>query len=130
AFRLWRAPVDEKALAVQATNPGWGPDDNAGAPTAWGRLHWVALAFVPSSLMLGVTTYLSTDIASIPLIWVVPLALYLLSFILVFSRLPGVVHTVMVLALPVLVVVQMFITFTGVTQKMWVLIALHLLTLF
>lgn len=49
------------------------------------RLRWVALAFVPSSLMLAVTTYISTDIAAIPLLWVVPLAIYLLTFILVFS---------------------------------------------
>ena len=50
------------------------------------RLRWLALAFVPSSLMLGVTTYVTTDIASFPLIWVIPLALYLVSFILVFGR--------------------------------------------
>jgi hypothetical protein len=50
------------------------------------RIRWVALAFVPSSLFLGVTTYLTTDIAAIPLLWVIPLALYLLSFILVFSE--------------------------------------------
>jgi hypothetical protein len=52
------------------------------------RLRWIGLAAVPSSLMLGVTTYLTTDIAAIPLFWVVPLALYLLSFILVFMRWP------------------------------------------
>ncbi|HYT90798.1 MAG TPA: hypothetical protein VEL76_18965 [Gemmataceae bacterium] len=52
------------------------------------RLRWIGLAAVPSSLMLGVTTYLTTDIAAIPLFWIVPLALYLLSFILVFLRWP------------------------------------------
>jgi hypothetical protein len=51
-------------------------------------LQWVLFAFIPSSLMLGVTTYLSTDIAPFPLLWVVPLALYLLTFILVFARKP------------------------------------------
>ena len=45
------------------------------------RARWVLLAAVPSSLMLSVTTYLSTDIAAIPLLWIVPLALYLLTFI-------------------------------------------------
>jgi len=50
------------------------------------RAIWIALAFVPSSLLLGVTTYISTDIASAPLLWVVPLALYLLSFIVAFAR--------------------------------------------
>jgi hypothetical protein len=56
--------------------------------TWWRRLRWVLLAAVPSSLMLGVTTYISTDISAIPLFWVIPLALYLLSFILVFLRWP------------------------------------------
>ena len=50
------------------------------------RIVWIALAFVPSSLLLGVTTYITTDIASAPLLWVVPLALYLLSFIVAFAR--------------------------------------------
>ena len=52
------------------------------------RLTWIVLAFVPSSLLLGVTTYITTDIASAPLLWVVPLALYLLSFIIAFARRP------------------------------------------
>jgi hypothetical protein len=51
-------------------------------------LRWIGLAAVPSSLMLGVTIYMSTDISAIPLFWVLPLALYLLSFILVFMRSP------------------------------------------
>ena len=57
------------------------------------RARWVLLAFVPSSLMLSVTTYLSTNIAPIPLLWVIPLALYLLTFILVFMRRPILPHT-------------------------------------
>lgn len=47
---------------------------------------WVFLAAVPSSLMMGVTSYLSTDVATAPLLWVVPLALYLLTFIIAFSN--------------------------------------------
>jgi hypothetical protein len=47
-------------------------------------LKWALLAFVPSSLMLAVTTRLSTDLGAVPLLWVVPLALYLLTFVLVF----------------------------------------------
>ena len=56
--------------------------------------------------MLGVTTYMTTDIAAIPLFWVMPLALYLLTFILVFVRWPvvwtGVPHSVMLYVQPVL----------------------------
>lgn len=56
------------------------------APTTALRLKWLLLAFIPSSLMLGVTTYITTDVASAPLLWVIPLALYLLTFIIVFAR--------------------------------------------
>lgn len=55
--------------------------------TSW-RLRWVLLSFAPSSLLIGTTTYLSTDIASVPFLWVIPLALYLLTFVLVFTRRP------------------------------------------
>ena len=58
-------------------------DDNM---TVMRRLYWVLLAFVPSSLMLGITTWISVDITAIAMFWVVPLALYLLTFIFVFSR--------------------------------------------
>jgi hypothetical protein len=54
--------------------------DSGAAP-----LRWLALAFVPSSLMLSVTTFISTDIAAIPLVWVVPLALYLFTLIVAFA---------------------------------------------
>ena len=50
------------------------------------QLHWVLLAAVPSGLMLSTTTHITTDIMAMPLLWVLPLALYLLSFILVFGR--------------------------------------------
>ncbi len=56
--------------------------------TWWRRLRWIALAAVPSSLMLGCTTYMTTDIAAIPFFWVLPLALYLMTFIFVFARWP------------------------------------------
>lgn len=50
------------------------------------RFIWLLLSFLPSSLMLGVTTYISTDIAAFPLLWVVPLALYVVTFIIAFSN--------------------------------------------
>ncbi len=52
------------------------------------RFKWLVLALVPSSLMLGVTTHITTDIASVPLLWVMPLALYIGTFIIVFARKP------------------------------------------
>jgi hypothetical protein len=75
--------------------------------TPWRRLRWVMLAAVPSSLMLGITTYITTDLSPIPLFWLIPLTLYLLSFILVFSRWPvvwtGQPHQAMLVAQPVAV---------------------------
>jgi hypothetical protein len=57
----------------------------APAPTLPRRLRWVLLATIPSSLMLSVTTHLTTDIAPVPLLWVIPVALYLLTFVLAFA---------------------------------------------
>src|SRR5205807_2993191 len=83
------------------------------------RLRWIALAFVPSSLMLGATTYITTDIAAIPLLWVVPLSLYLLSFILVFGRLPAWVHKGMILLLPLMVLLLLFMMLSDIKPKFW-----------
>jgi dipeptide/tripeptide permease len=64
-------------------------------PSVAERLRWVAYAFVPSSLLLAVTAYITTDLASAPLFWVVPLALYLATFIVAFSRQPLLAHGLM-----------------------------------
>src|SRR5216683_2110976 len=94
------------------------------------RLRWIALAFVPSSLMLALTTYQSTDIAPIPLIWVIPLAIYLLSFILVFSRLPSWIHTGFRWALPVMVLVLLFMMLSGIHPSYVRMIPFHLAVFF
>jgi hypothetical protein len=63
----------------------------------WGlRSRWILLAFIPSSLLLGVTTHITTDIASVPLLWVIPLTLYLLTFVVVFAKNPLISHSWMV----------------------------------
>lgn len=54
--------------------------------TTFERFRWVALAFIPSSLLMGVTTHITTDIAAMPLLWAFPLALYLGTFIVAFSE--------------------------------------------
>src|ERR1039457_3441718 len=74
------------------------------------RLRWVLLAAIPSSLMLGVTTHITTDLSPIPLFWVIPLALYLLTFILVFAKWPVVwteaAHPYVLFAQPVCIVLM------------------------
>jgi len=79
ALVLWNQPIREKINAI-------GRVPGAVEITWRRRIKWLLFSFIPSSIMLGVTTYITTDIAPIPLFWVLPLALYLLSFILVFSR--------------------------------------------
>jgi SAM-dependent methyltransferase len=79
------------------------------------RLTWTALAFVPSSLLLGVTTYITADVAAAPLLWVVPLILYLLSFILVFARRPPLPHATMIRVLPLLLIPLVITAAPGVS---------------
>lgn len=63
------------------------------AAPGWRRVtHWIALAFVPSGLMLATTTFLTTDIVAVPLLWVLPLGLYLLSFSVAFRDSPTIPH--------------------------------------
>jgi SAM-dependent methyltransferase len=106
------------------------PSDREEGVTPRRALRWVALAFVPSSLMLGATTYITTDIAAIPLLWVLPLALYLLSFIVVFSSLTTGAHRLAALALPVLLLLIVFLMVSGMHTRMWTVVLLHLLGLF
>jgi hypothetical protein len=61
-----------------------GPTAIDHRPTAIQRAKWVGLALVPSALLTAFTTHVATDVASAPLIWVIPLSLYLLTFVLVF----------------------------------------------
>lgn len=95
------------------------------------QLHWVALAFVPSSLLLGLTNFISTDIASVPLLWIVPLTLYLLTFILVFSKWHAHIHPWMLKLQPI--VLLPFLAFSFINPAVlpyWLDLILHLSSFF
>jgi spermidine synthase len=94
------------------------------------RLVWTALAFVPSSLLLGVTTFLTTDLTPVPLLWVLPLALYLFSFTLVFARRPPIPHAWVVAVHPSAITVAVLLLAAGYVQKPAFAVPMHLLTLF
>ncbi|MCI0463712.1 MAG: fused MFS/spermidine synthase [Gemmataceae bacterium] len=98
------------------------------------RLRWIGLAAVPSSLMLGVTTYLTTDIAAIPLFWVLPLALYLLTFILVFARWPvewtGTPHTVMLVLQPFALLALAIVNLSDASVPQWLSFLVNLMAFF
>jgi hypothetical protein len=151
AFAVWRSPI-ETLVNTPAKNPGdkhlhlsavekrgdkrprvapeKPSDQTAGALNPGYRLRWLALAFVPSGLLFGVTTYLSTDLAAVPLLWVIPLALYLLTFILVFARRTLVPHRFVVLILPVLILLQLGQVLGHLVEPKWPAMLLHLLLFF
>lgn len=106
------------------------PDVSSNHLTLRQRLRWVLLAFVPSSLVLGVTTYVTTDVAAVPLLWVVPLSLYLLSFVLVFARRQILPRHWTTRLLPGAAVLLALVYLSGATQPAWFLILFHLLFLF
>ncbi len=89
-------------------------------------LKWIGLSFVPSSLMLGVTNYITTDVASIPLLWVLPLALYLFTFIIAFSKHSKRAELVSSRAIPILGIAVVFPILVQATEPVVVLVLLHL----
>ena len=93
-------------------------------------LRWVALAALPSSLLLGATAHVSTDLAPVPLLWVVPLALYLVSFILVFARWPDRVHRAVGRVTPMLLLFVVLSLLVGAAEPLGLIAALHMAAFF
>ena len=80
AFLSTRGPAAAPAPAAQAG------DREEKSPAIGDRLLWIALSAMGSCLLLAVTNHLTQNIASIPFLWVVPLSLYLITFILCFDH--------------------------------------------
>ena len=77
AIQLWRKSADTPdapTVAEERSHISWKR-----------RLYWIALAAVPSGLMLSTTSHLTTDLMAMPLLWVIPLGIYLLSFSIAFA---------------------------------------------
>jgi hypothetical protein len=122
--------VAAAALTSRPTTQEAFPSSHLPVPSLQSRARWVAYAFVPSSLLLGATTYLTTDVAPIPLLWVVPLALYLLSFVLCFARRPPIPHARMVRLLPLGLSATVMLLVVQASTPMSVIVLVHLATLF
>jgi len=94
------------------------------------RAVWAALAAIPAGLVIAVTAYISTDIAAAPLLWVMPLALYLLTFVAVFREKPWFSHDLVLKVVPFLVA-PLAITLLGGDREYWLAsMALNLVALF
>jgi SAM-dependent methyltransferase len=94
------------------------------------RLGWIVRAFIPSSLMLGVTTYSSTDIAAVPLLWAIPLSIYLLTFVLAFSRRRILSTRTWARILPFTTVVVVLTILGVIGLPVWLRLAIHYLGFF
>lgn len=110
--------------------------EDAPRPTGRRQLHWLFIAAVPSGLMLSTTTHLTTDIVAMPLLWVLPLGLYLLSFVIAFSTFARVTQIITLLAPVALLSIgglgllssgggSMVVAFASLAMLFLVAVALH-----
>lgn len=91
-FALLMACIAGCALLVKTSAPLGGAAVSRSHVT-WGtRLRWVGFSAVPSGLLVAVTAYNTTDLVAAPFLWVLPLALYLLTFVIVFAKRPVISH--------------------------------------
>jgi SAM-dependent methyltransferase len=122
--------------ALLLRSPNQPPDaatdgaEEAARPTWRDVAFWVALAAVPSGLLIAVTAHISTDVAAVPLLWVLPLALYLLTFVIVFQTRPIIPHWLVVDVQPIFILGLVVVFIVVPIASIVGLIALHLIVFF
>jgi len=117
-------PAAERKPRAQAKR------SDARAPGWRDALVWTALAAVPSGFLIAVTSYISTDVGSTPLLWVIPLALYLATFVIVFQTRPVIPHAFALKAQPVLIALLVGVYLNGTTDSIFVTMAINILAFF
>ncbi|MEY9805364.1 hypothetical protein ABIF30_004971 [Bradyrhizobium elkanii] len=121
---LLRSPANAAALNMQVD------DANAPAPSSPLRARWIFLAAVPSGLLIAVTAHISTDVAAAPLLWVLPLSLYLLTWVLVFQSRPLLPHKWMLRAQPLAIAGVVILLAVGGEQNLLLTLGGHQLCFF
>jgi hypothetical protein len=105
--------------------------DDTGAPPPWIlRARWIFLAAVPSGLLIAVTAHISTDVAAAPLLWGLPLSLYLLTWVLVFQSRPLLPHKWMLMAQPLAITGVIVLLAVGGEQNLLLTLGGHQLCFF
>jgi len=106
--------------------------DDADAPAPdWAlRMRWIFLAAVPSGLLIAVTAHISTDVAAAPLLWVLPLSLYLLTWVLVFQSRPLLPHKWMLMLQPLAIAGVIVLLAVGGEQNLLLTLGGHQLCFF
>jgi hypothetical protein len=102
----------------------------APAPSWSLRARWIFLAAVPSGLLIAVTAHISTDVAAAPLLWVLPLSLYLLTWVLVFQSRPLLPHKWMLLLQPLAITGVIVLLAVGGEQNLLLTLGGHQLCFF
>ncbi len=105
-------------------------DTDAPSPDWAVRARWIFLAAVPSGLLIAVTAHISTDIAAAPLMWVLPLSLYLLTWVLVFQSRPLLPHKWMLAVQPIAIAGVIVLLAIGGEQNLLLTLGGHLLCFF
>jgi hypothetical protein len=105
-------------------------DTDAPAPPWMLRARWIFLAAVPSGLLIAVTAHISTDVAAAPLLWVLPLSLYLLTWVLVFQSRPLLPHKWMLMAQPLAIAGVVVLLAVGGEQNLLLTLGGHQLCFF
>jgi hypothetical protein len=121
AVAVWRRGLPQtRAHAADTLTP-------ATESLAWStRLRWAGYAFIPSSLLMAVTSHISTDVASVPLLWIVPLSLYLLTFIAAFSPGATKIREVGARVMPLGIIGLTLLLVAQMQQPMWAIVPFHL----
>jgi hypothetical protein len=106
-------------------------EETAAPPPAWRlRARWIFLAAVPSGLLIAVTAHISTDVAAAPLLWVLPLSVYLLTWVLVFQSRPLLPHKWMLMVQPLAIAGVVILLAVGGEQNLLLTLGGHQLCFF
>ncbi len=115
---------------MMAVMPERSVDETAPAPSWILRARWIFLAAVPSGLLIAVTAHISTDVAAAPLLWVLPLSLYLLTWVLVFQSRPLLPHWLMLLMQPIAIAGVIVLLAIGGEQNLLLTLGGHQICFF
>jgi spermidine synthase len=127
ALVAWRSRPPQTSDAAASPRPAVRPDAGLTTPR---RLRWLVLAAVPSTWMLAVTAYFTNEVRPIPLLWIAPLALYLLSVAVAFARRPLVSTALLGRIFPFLALPLLGLIIGGARGPLWAELLVHLFIFF
>jgi hypothetical protein len=131
-FILLAVMVGACGFIAAAARPGEAEAsaaDTSDTAVTWRRrFMWILLSFVPSGLLVGTTAHIATDLVSAPFMWVLPLAIYLLTFVITFQSKPWISHRFVIGRLGILIAPLCLFVLSPATQL--ALVPVHLLVVF